>query len=569
MARIRLSLFEYCRTRTTRFWPGSIRRVRLSVLSEKDGCLLRVPITTTEPRIIDPSRLPIETSHGRMILMSSDMTLGALQALNLSTARVRIESLFASVKNLLGGLAYHFWSKYLEPVLAARVNILAAIEKSLARHLIVLGTLPLWAPRLATLFGNRTAAGSARPAAWSPPTSSVARRWPIGSAPSPKRACAEAEGGVVGCSECVTVESMMRLFSRQQELVLPKTRRQGVASGNLGSRILFARILTGVVILICAEVFSGASLKAGLWHPWTLLVTYWLYFAHFFFFTTFAVHTGRTSLSSLYLWGVLFGLHESWITKVIWHGYSGDGKFVMGHIGPYGFSEISMVFIFHPVMSFILPLAVTCLLCRPLRRLFPELAWFTGRSKGGRIAQVYLVLSLAPVMAMNSGGMLNLAVHLSVAIILLGALSRLAQPAFMASDGRAIVVFGIRGFVGLCVYLALLYGVTYIALRPEGRPSVAVQLFTFVFYAVAVAGLWLHRRRQPLPTVPVEKRESRLVVVLFAVLIGLAFVCTVLGEVSVLYPVIALNFVMWTCGGFALTLLCVLKGLQERFAHTA
>jgi len=103
----------------------------------------------------------IETSRGRLILMSSDLTLGALQALSLYTARVRIESLFASVKNLLGGLAYHFWSKYLAhasrrptrgthpaPVSSRpdrTANTLAAIEKFMALHLIVLGTLQLLA----------------------------------------------------------------------------------------------------------------------------------------------------------------------------------------------------------------------------------------------------------------------------------------------------------------------------------------------------------------------------------------------------------------------------------------
>jgi hypothetical protein len=108
----------------------------------------------------------IETSRGRIILMSSDLTLDPLLALRLYTARVRIESLFNSVKNLLGGLAYHFWSKYLEPVsrrprrgshpapISSRpdrtANTLAAIEKFLALHLIVLGTLQL----LAATFGD-------------------------------------------------------------------------------------------------------------------------------------------------------------------------------------------------------------------------------------------------------------------------------------------------------------------------------------------------------------------------------------------------------------------------------
>jgi len=46
---------------------------------------------------------------------------------------------------------------------------------------------------------------------------------------------------------------------------------------------VFARLLIGLIVLICAEVFSGASRQVGLWHPWTVVVTYWLYFAHFSF----------------------------------------------------------------------------------------------------------------------------------------------------------------------------------------------------------------------------------------------------------------------------------------------
>ena len=160
---------------------------------------------------------------------------------------------------------------------------------------------------------------------------------------------------------------------------------EGNPKGPAGSGVVWPRLYIGLFVLICAEVFSGALLQIGLWNPWTLLVTYWLYFAHFFFFTTLAVRTGRTSVWSLYLWGILFGLYESWITKVIWAGYSADGKFALGRIGPYGFSEISMVFIYHPVMSFLIPLAVACVYCPSLRRWFPDLAWFTGKTRGARI----------------------------------------------------------------------------------------------------------------------------------------------------------------------------------------
>ncbi len=57
----------------------------------------------------------IETSRGRIILMSSDLSMTALDALALYCARARIETSFDVFKNLLGGMAYHFWSKYLHP----------------------------------------------------------------------------------------------------------------------------------------------------------------------------------------------------------------------------------------------------------------------------------------------------------------------------------------------------------------------------------------------------------------------------------------------------------------------
>jgi len=103
----------------------------------------------------------IESSRGQMVLMSSDLTIKPLQALALYSARVRIETIFHSLKNLLGALAYHFWSKYLAP--ASRrpahgkappqtssrpertANTLAAIEKFMALHLLVLGALQLLA----------------------------------------------------------------------------------------------------------------------------------------------------------------------------------------------------------------------------------------------------------------------------------------------------------------------------------------------------------------------------------------------------------------------------------------
>jgi len=55
----------------------------------------------------------VKNSLGRMILMSSDLTLDPLQAIELYCTRMRIESTFDRLKNLLKVFAYHFWTQSL------------------------------------------------------------------------------------------------------------------------------------------------------------------------------------------------------------------------------------------------------------------------------------------------------------------------------------------------------------------------------------------------------------------------------------------------------------------------
>ena len=116
--------------------------------------------------------LLIESSRGRIILMTSDLTLEPLRALELYCRRVSIETLFDTLKNLLGGLRYHFGSKYLPPAsrrpakkgtprpLSLRPektkNTLAAIEKFVVVQLLVLGALQLLACHFARQIGERS-----------------------------------------------------------------------------------------------------------------------------------------------------------------------------------------------------------------------------------------------------------------------------------------------------------------------------------------------------------------------------------------------------------------------------
>lgn len=330
-------------------------------------------------------------------------------------------------------------------------------------------------------------------------------------------------------------------------------------------RLIFPRLLIGLVVLICAEVFSGASIQVGMWAPWTWLMTYWLYFAHFYVLCTLAVWTGRTSLGALYLWGVLFGLYESWITKVIWFGYGGDGKLALGSIGPYGYSEISMVLLFHPVASFLLPLAVACVLSPPLRAWFPGVAWISGRGLAARVTQVYLVLSFSLTMAVNSGGPVHLALNLAVVVGLLCLMLWLARPGLASVPAPALVVLGRAGFTVAAIYLAALYGLTYSFIRPEGLPAAPIQLVTFAYYAIAGIGLWCYEPRTALDPSPVvgDDERHRLLGALAGIFI-LGFATSfVAGQPALMLPIVV-NFAIWTPLGFLLTGLALVGPVFRR-----
>jgi len=101
----------------------------------------------------------VETSRGKIILITSDFNLDAVTAIQLYCRRVTIETMFDTLKNTLGAMAYHFWSQYLTRAsrkpkknkarkqessdLAKTNNTLAAIEKFVNVQLLVLGMLQL------------------------------------------------------------------------------------------------------------------------------------------------------------------------------------------------------------------------------------------------------------------------------------------------------------------------------------------------------------------------------------------------------------------------------------------
>ena len=99
----------------------------------------------------------IENSRGRIILITSDLTLDPMKAMQLYCYRTKIETLFDTLKNTFGAMGYHFWSKCLSSAsrkpkkntmqdqvtnnLEQTRKTLDAIEKFVNIHLLVSGFL--------------------------------------------------------------------------------------------------------------------------------------------------------------------------------------------------------------------------------------------------------------------------------------------------------------------------------------------------------------------------------------------------------------------------------------------
>ena len=337
------------------------------------------------------------------------------------------------------------------------------------------------------------------------------------------------------------------------------------ADTNQRPKVFWARMHLGLIVLISAEFISGASIRTSnpFFGPWTWLLTFWLYSAHFFFFTTLAFRTGRTSFWALYLWGVLYGLYEAFITKVIWAGFGDDG-YASWAIGPYGYSEISMVFWFHPFASFIIPLAIVCLLMPELRSLFPGLAVLTTHGKAARFAQAWYLWSALAILSFNGVSPANLALNWTFALVLLYLFTYLSRKTRNVQAGETVVVLGRMGFRVVCTYLAVLYLATYLLLNPENLPSIPVQLLTFLWYGLACLGLWGMKSRTPAVPVPkVEAHEKRLVRLFLVLVVVLPMVGVMVKDYPVVKVPTVLNFATWGTAGFVLFGIALLKALAE------
>jgi len=176
------------------------------------------------------------------------------------------------------------------------------------------------------------------------------------------------------------------------------------ATPPLGHKLLFWFILSAFSVFF-AEVVSGSTQFPFFnpykpWDVWGWAVEMPLYGIHTLVLAGFIFKIGKPRFESVFFAGVLFGLYEAYITKVLWAPTWGPPVWSLGGVALVELVVIS--FWWHPFMSFAIPLAaaetaltssrevlgglpakVRSVLARRGRLLFVLFAAWAGATHGG------------------------------------------------------------------------------------------------------------------------------------------------------------------------------------------
>jgi hypothetical protein len=317
-------------------------------------------------------------------------------------------------------------------------------------------------------------------------------------------------------------------------------------------------LLLGALSMLFAEVFSGAS---TLWFldPWGLLLTYPLYLGHAIFFLNVAFLWKKTSPRQLYFFGMLFGLYEALITKVLWFGYPASTGPMVGYFFGIAWGEFfTLVLFYHPIMSFLVPIFVYELLSGdvlPGHERFLQRNWKTlllviilivmGASFQSNGAKYDVIRSVG-----SMGGSILI-------VVLFHVLSR--------GKNLQSLILGKKGLIIVVIYLCVLYGVTTAVIFPERLPKMVLPyVLIFLWYLVALGLLWADRFspiRISLKRIVFSQKELGI----FALLVvGMTIVCSLVSQVS--YGVLLVMFISLIGAGVILFTWSVFSLMKQKIS---
>ena len=325
-----------------------------------------------------------------------------------------------------------------------------------------------------------------------------------------------------------------------------------------GMKKLLSILLLGALSMLFAEVFSGSS---TLWFldPWGLLVAFPLYLGHAIFLLNLAFLLKKTSPRQLYFFGMLFGLYEALITKVLWFGYpASTGPMVSSFFGIAWGEFLTLVLFWHPVMSFLIPVFVYEMVSGdvlPGHERFVQKNWKT----------ILLVIILIVMGASFQSNGAKYDVIRSVGS--LGGSILIVVLLHFLTKGKNLptLVLGKKAMMVVVVYLFVLYGTTTAFIFPERLPKMILPyVLIFLWYLVTIGLLWVDRFRPvsvPLRGMPFSQKDLGF----FALLVVSAtVVCSLVSQIT--YAVLLAMFVTLMGAGIVLFFVCLFSLVKQRIS---
>jgi len=310
------------------------------------------------------------------------------------------------------------------------------------------------------------------------------------------------------------------------------------------------------------EVIAGTG-AGWLTRPDVYILGIPLYALHFLLLCHFAVKTKRTSWPALYVLGIIFGLYETWITKVVWAGYLEVDGFAFGGFGPwFGVHEtLGLILFYHAVVSFLLPLAAASRLFPAFGAAFPVPDWVFGASFWALLRRALLALLLGLISGHNMPDPSVYLVSWVPMILLL-----VAGYFLLRNRANARPTLGKIGLWVAFIWLLVIYVGSYTLLRTEAIPPVFALAITALFYVLLALVFWAVPARGPRPTTPTENRAKMpLVWLLVVFVIGLVTSVGISAGVGVVAGVAVMPFLLMMPLGAGLFLwLVIWRGLIRR-----
>ena len=259
-------------------------------------------------------------------------------------------------------------------------------------------------------------------------------------------------------------------------------------------------LLIGILSMFIPEVFAGSSGPIWFLNPVGLILAFPLYLFHSMLFINLAIRTKKTSIPQLYLWGVIFGLYESWITKVLWYGFPGSPEGpIFGYFLGIAILEFSILVLFwHPVFAFVIPVLVyesfTDLEDNSTNienKIFMSHLPYLTSTKRNLFVYIFLIIIGASFLTRNSGyNIFAVVISIVGSVVLTYLLFKLGR-----KNNHPISIYslhlGKKGFSLVIIYIVLLYVITFFILLPDKLPTSVIPYLTIIGFYVFI-GIMLY-----------------------------------------------------------------------------